>query len=560
MSSGGTLILNDGTFENVPADGFNPAHERAIIEAENNAPAVSTVVFAGGKYKPQHSKIWGGYGDKYYPTWVNKEKLTLGEDGWYTIADNKGYVVNGDEYLVSTGAGLAAAVVDAPANAKISLTADVDLTDVAYTPREFTTLVFNGNNHTISGVKVEGKTQAALFKDTNKFEIKDVTVANSTFVAQNVDGEDSAAAFVGFDEIHSAYTCKLENCHVVNSTIGSAKYVGGLVAYKNGGHIELTNCSVEGCTIVSKYTEDGGAKYKGHCGGLIGLTDAITISNCVVENNTFDVLGARGGLFIGSSQHNSAVSGTVAGNTGLAKLCGEVNNIADWSNVEFTCSVSNAAELKAAIASGIATISVKGQIDLTEEILANYNGTIIGADNTACLNTRTFVVKAADEAFHLSDKTINFKNITIKVPTEDGDFLKTGFVAAGTMNFDHCVLEGQVTLNGSATWTFDDCEFGGADSGAYASFVYGAKKATFNRCSFSGVDRAAKVYGTGGVLDVEYNNCTFTSTTSNKYAVNIDASYATTKVALNGCSQTGMPGLYLVTGAKATVYVDNVQQ
>ena len=87
-------------------------------------------------------------------------------------------------------------------------------------------------------------------------------------------------------------------------------------------------------------------------------------------------------------------------------------------------------------------------------------------------------------------------------------------------------------------------------------FVYGAEKATFNNCSFSGVDRAAKIYGTGGVLDVEYNNCTFTSTTANKYAVNIDATYATTTVALNGCSQTGMPGLYKVDGTKGTVSVN----
>jgi hypothetical protein len=160
----------------------------------------------------------------------------------------------------------------------------------------------------------------------------------------------------------------------------------------------------------------------------------------------------------------------------------------------------------------------------------------------------------------LGNKTVNFKDITIKVPAEDGDFLKTGFVAGGTMNFDNCVFEGQVTLNGGATWTFNKCKFGGADSGAYPSFVYGATKVTFNDCSFSGVDRAAKIYGTGGVIDVEYNNCTFTSTTSNKYAVNINASYATTKVALNGCSQTGTPGLYLVEGTKATVWVDGVQQ
>ena len=230
-----------------------------------------------------------------------------------------------------------------------------------------------------------------------------------------------------------------------------------------------------------------------------------------------------------------------------------------WSLVEASF-VSTQQALKDAIAANKETIYVSGQIDLTEEVLANYGGTIIGVDNTACLNTRTFNVLSADEAYHLSNKTVNFKDITIMVPAEDGDFLKTGFVAAGTMNFDNCVFEGQVTLNGSATWTFNKCKFGGADVGAYPSFVYGAKKATFNDCSFSGVDRAAKIYGTGGVIDAEYNNCTFTSTTSGKYAVNIDASYATTKVALNGCSQTGMPGLYAVVGAKATVWVDGVQQ
>ena len=562
MSSGGTLILNDGTFENVPADGFNPAYERAIIEAENNAPAVSTVVFAGGKYKPQHSKVYGGYGDKYYPTWVNEEKLTLGEDGWYTVADNKGYVVNGDEYLVSTGAGLAAAVVDAPANAKITLTDDVDLTDVDYTPRSFTSLVFNGNYHTISGVKVEGVDQAALFGKTWKFDIQNVTLANSTFVANNVDGEDAAAGFIGFLQTYSAGS-KLVNCHVENSTFGVAKYVGGLIAYKDGTYpIALENCSVKNSTLISKYSEDGGAKYKGHCGGLVGYfcgEATSTITNGVVEGNTFDVLGARCGLFIGSAQNDYAVSGKVENNTGLLMLCGEVNKITDWSNVEYNFHASNAAELKAGIAANFKTIYIKGQIDLTEEILAGYNGTIIGADEAACLNTRTFTVIAADEAYHLSDKTINFKNITIKVPTEDGDFLKTGFVAAGTMNFDNCVFEGQVTLNGHATWTFNECEFGGADNGAYASFVYGATKATFNDCSFSGVDRAAKIYGTGGVLNVEYNNCTFTSTTSNKYAVNIDASYATTNVALNDCSQTGMPGLFAVTGSKASITVNGAE-
>ena len=217
--------------------------------------------------------------------------------------------------------------------------------------------------------------------------------------------------------------------------------------------------------------------------------------------------------------------------------------------------VTTAEELAAAVANKLETIYVSGEIDLANVVLSGYNGTIVGVDNTAVLNTRNFT-PGRDEAYQLRSTTLAFKNLTVKVPTEDGDFLQTGFVGFGAIQFDNCAFEGQVTLNGQANWIFNECEFASIENGAYAVFVYGAEKATFNNCSFSGVDRAAKIYGTGGVLDVEYNDCTFTSTTANKYAVNIDATYATTTVALNGCSQTGMPGLYKVDGAKGTVSVN----
>ena len=505
MNSGGTLILNDGTFENVPTTGFNPANERAIIEAENNAPAVATVIFAGGKYKPQHSKIWGGYGDKYYPTWVNKEKLTLGEDGWYTIADNKGYVVNGDEYLVSTGAGLAAAVVDAPANAKITLTANVDLTGVDYTPRTFTSLVFNGNYHTISGVKVEGVDQAALFGKTWNFDIHNVTLANSTFsgnygLFQGVETEDSAAGFIAFLQTYSAGS-KLENCHIENCTIGSAKYVGGLVAYKNGDFaIELTNCSVKGSSFVSNYTEDG-AKYKGHCGGLIGLTNNITITNCVVANNTFDVLGARGGLFIGSAQHNSAVSGKVEGNTGLIKLCGEVNSIADWSNVEFTCSVSNAEELESALTAGGEIVLGAGTY-VIPDTAQGKTLRLIGSGNPE----DTTIAAQNDGAgegngdYSFDGATVTFENMTI---TFTGTY-HAGFPRMkGT--FKNCIINGQFSLYDSCS--FENCTLN-VSGDLYNVWTWGAPTATFTKCVFNCDGKAVLLYGTADTT-LTMNNCTF---------------------------------------------------
>lgn len=85
MSSGGTLNVNGGTFTNVPAAGFNPAYERAIFELENNSPAVSTLNLNGGTFAPQKSQIYGGYGDRYYPTYNVANLVDNGNGTWSVI-------------------------------------------------------------------------------------------------------------------------------------------------------------------------------------------------------------------------------------------------------------------------------------------------------------------------------------------------------------------------------------------------------------------------------------------------------------------------------------------
>jgi hypothetical protein len=247
------------------------------------------------------------------------------------------YTVSNGVYNIYTAAGLAYAATNLyKTGATINIEKDIDMTDVAYTPVVGAALLtVDGKGHTISNLKMEGVTQAALFADTNNLYVKNLTIANSTFVGKNIDGEDSAAAFVGFVEKHSSTESKIENCHVVNCTIGSAKYTGGLVGFKDGtGSLTVKDCSVKNSTIVSKYTENNGVLYKGHCGGLVGYyANPLAIDNCSVENNTFDVLGARCGLFIGSAQTDIQVSGSVKGNVGLSSLTGEINKITDWSNV-----------------------------------------------------------------------------------------------------------------------------------------------------------------------------------------------------------------------------------
>ncbi|MBR1961477.1 MAG: hypothetical protein IKA26_00790 [Alistipes sp.] len=577
MNSGGTLILNDGIFENVPAEGFNRNYERAIIEAENLDPATAKVVFAGGKYKPQYNKVVSGYGDKEYPVLVGADKLAdTDSDGWYTLEDNKGYVVDGDEYLVSTGAGFAAAVVDAPATANISLTADVDLTGVEYTPRSFSKLVFEGNNHTISGVKVENANQAALFGKTWNFDIKNVTLANSTFVGQNIDGEDAAAGFIGFYQAYSAGS-KITNCHIENCTIGSAKYVGGLVAYKDGSNysVAIDNCSVKNSTIVSKYTEDAGANYKGHVGGLVGYhagDTATTITNCVVANNTFDVLGPRCGLFMGTAQMNIAVSGSVSGNAGLAQLCGAINKITDWSNVSVVYKVTSVDELNSALAQVVA-----GNPATIELAAGTYDTQNFQAINkTLCLKgiedgVKIYISQNNDVACTSLDQcTVTFENLTIE--TLGGNY--KGFARMNGTYKNCTIVNNYFTCYGEHV--FDNCTFNaptltGSFKNEHCMWTYGAEKVVFNNCVFNYSDRCVNVYVDNGgnapgiTSDVAFTNCKFnTENTGSEGAVEINSSPFTAgvTVALDGCTAPAYGEMVYVSpwdgtkGATATIIVD----
>ena len=479
------------------------------------------------------------------------------EDGVTTVAQLKDVFANGGSVMLANDLDLGNEELDIAAGKSV---------------------VLNLNGHTIKGVDAGTKSYALI----------EVLPGASLTINDTLGGKIVASAEQ--NRGWNAYSSVISNQRgtlTVNG--GTIEHLGGTnmayaidnltngkntvaVATINGGTIKSTYRAIRqflnGVEAQNDLTVNGGVIYS------TGGNKAIWMQSASVKANSGKLVVAEGAqlksdVYVDAENATAIDLDVTVASAALVAPATVVYDLpagyavmeenGTWSLVEASF-VSTQQELKAAIAANEATIYVSGQIDLTEEVLANYGGTIIGVDNTACLNTRTFTVLSADEAFHLSTKTVNFKDITIMVPAEDGDFLKTGFVAGGTMNFDNCVFEGQVTLNGSGTWTFNKCKFGGADSGAYASFVYGATKVTFTDCSFSGVDRAAKIYGTGGAIEAEYNNCTFTSTTSNKYAVNIDASYATTKVALNGCSQTGMPGLYAVVGAKATVWVDGAQQ
>ena len=389
-----------------------------------------------------------------------------------------------------------------------------------------------------------------------KLTINDLTIANSEIgEAANENGLGTGAFLCFIDAYGSA---AFNNCHLVASTVTGNERAGGLLGYTSGENLSIKNCTVVDCKIKAVGGAAGFAAYS--------LTNTI-IEDSSVENTTVEATedrtgkAALAGAVIGTVNNNTTLTNvTASGNTvknygavGYSEMIGRV--VSGKLTIDGQTVVSNAAALKAAITSNATSICIKGEIDLKDVTLSGYNGTIVGADGTAVLNTCN-ITPSRDEAYQLRSQNLTFKNISFKLPTNI-DWLQSGFVGTGAIVFDNCSFEGQATLNGSATWTFNNCSFVSVERGYYASFVYGATKATYNKCTFSGVDRAAKVYGSGGTIVAEYNECTFTSSSVNKNGIEIDASYATTTVNINKCSQTRMAGLYALEGSKGTVNIDN---
>ena len=204
----------------------------------------------------------------------------------------------------------------------------------------------DGNGKTIKGLKSTGTNYDGLIGKSNKsIVIKNLTIADSEIGSTNrTDDENSAGVFIGWCENHNSTPITLDNCKSVNNKVYRAQYNGGLVAYSSG--ININNCTVSNCEIVSEYTEtksDGSLDYKGHSGCVVGYGNfGTTITNTHVSDTQITGRNDRGrvGIFYGTAQSsvtigtgNSVKNVTILGATATsANLVGAVDNRSDKSN------------------------------------------------------------------------------------------------------------------------------------------------------------------------------------------------------------------------------------
>lgn len=177
-----------------------------------------------------------------------------------------------------------------------------------------------GNGHKISGLNAP--LFAGGFAGNSGIVVKDLTL-DGVKINDAASGQGIGAFVCNVD---SMPTIELDNCHLTNSEIistGGAR-VGGLIGWTSGynkpndgpvdTYINITKCSVEGCTISAK----------GSVGGIIGHAGCNpatyhTISDCTVKN-----------CVLTSTDDGGWRVGVVVGTANVGKLT--INNITESGN------------------------------------------------------------------------------------------------------------------------------------------------------------------------------------------------------------------------------------
>lgn len=330
VSDGGHLIIEDGTYvgnidalhvyeglaeikggsysiqQLCPLTGHGPYDFVLNCKNENYAAGKANIIVTGGSFQgfdPANAK--------------SDDAASYLAPGYISVETNGVWtVVRGDKPVAMTAAELQAyitafTVADSGDNV-IKIGKDIVLKEgETWVPATIDgyhgagVITVLGNGHTISGLNAP--LFAGGFAGNSGIIVKDLTL-DGVKINDAASGQGIGAFVCNVD---SMPTIELDNCHLTNSKMistGGAR-VGGLIGWTSGynkpndgpvdTYINITKCSVEGCTISAK----------GSVGGIIGHAGCNpatfhTISDCSVKNcviNSTDDGGWRVGVVVGTA-------------------------------------------------------------------------------------------------------------------------------------------------------------------------------------------------------------------------------------------------------------------
>ena len=199
------------------------------------------------------------------------------------------------------------AAINKNLSGKYYLTANIDLTDVSWTPigktnYDLFTGKFDGNGYVIKGLTVKlnyaaqrnTRYGAGLFGFTSDAEIKNVSVIDA-----NVSNVGKAEASVGI-LVGCALTTAIVNCNTSGTAANNCTYgAGGIVGSTFG-------------TGSSSGTDGGGKGYIFRCASSANVSSTVSMVGGIVGNSCVSIEEC---YFTGSVTSSSSCAGGIAGRT-----------------------------------------------------------------------------------------------------------------------------------------------------------------------------------------------------------------------------------------------------
>ena len=226
--------------------------------------------------------------------------------GWADSADGVYYIATPEDLLAFKNDG----VVAKDKNAKVYLTADIDMTDVSWYPVNTINCLFDGNGHTIKGLSYTHTTGSGhgVFVLMLAGTIKNVRFEDGSFETTVVGtGSQRLGGIVGqtYSADDDSAKATLENVYAEITVNAEGKNaIGGFIG-RALNPTELINCVSE-CTVI------GGQQV----GGFVGVTQVsspIHFTNCVSKSSvTATTLagGFVGQQFVGGVSFESCADGS----------------------------------------------------------------------------------------------------------------------------------------------------------------------------------------------------------------------------------------------------------
>ena len=168
---------------------------------------------------------------------------------------------------------------------------------------------FDGDNHTVSNLTINGDDNQGLFGYT-----VGATIQNVKLTGVSVTGKDNVGSLVG-----NANNSQIINCSTsgtIKSTVMKS-YVGGLIGRTSA------NVTVDGCTFSGSVEGFESARFSdiaAHSGGLVGINDGSTIKNSAFLGNS--IKGGNCGVITSEFKEG----GTLTDNYYLGTLAEGVDN------------------------------------------------------------------------------------------------------------------------------------------------------------------------------------------------------------------------------------------